>query len=127
MCSEAKLLGKARELFKDHRYVFLICSSTNLDSLASFYHAAASYGMGMYGNFYVYSQLKTFRETAGRAAPFYDFKYAYEVRFDFVLPGKFLRQKIFHTCNSVAQFSHHSRQVIECQLVFFHIKTLLIV
>lgn len=95
VCSEAKLLGKARELFKDHRYVFLICSSTNLDSLASFYHAAASYGMGMYGNFYVYSQLKTFRETAGKATPFYDFKYAYEARFDFVLPGLGMTQEEF--------------------------------
>lgn len=88
-------MGKARELFKDHRYVFLICSSTNLDSLASFYHAAASYGMGMYGNSYVYSQLKTFRETAGKATPFYDFKYAYEARFDFVLPGLGMTQEEF--------------------------------
>lgn len=91
--SEAELYKEAKELFKDHRHVFLICSSTNLDSLASFYHAGTFYGMGMYGNSYVYSQLKTFRETAGRAAPFYDFKYAYEVRFDFVLPGVGMTQE----------------------------------
>lgn len=91
--SEAELYKEAKELFKDHRHVFLICSSTNLDSLASFYHAGAFYGMGMYGNSYVYSQLKTFRETAGRATPLYDFKYAYEVRFDFVLPGVGMTQE----------------------------------
>lgn len=91
--SEAGLFQEAKELFKDHRHVFLICSSTNLDSLASFYQAGAFYGMGMYGNSYVYSQLKTFRETAGRATPLYDFKYAYEVRFNYVLPGVGMTQE----------------------------------
>lgn len=91
--SEAELQEDARELFQNHRHVFLLCSSTNLDSLASFYHAGASYGMGMYGNSYIYSQLKTFRETAGKMTPCYTFRYAYEVRFDFQLPGLSMTQE----------------------------------
>ncbi len=91
--SEAELQGDARKLFQNHRHVFLICSSTNLDSLASFYQAGASCGMGMYGNSYVYSQLKTFRETAGKMTPCYTFQYAYEVRFDFMLPGLSITQE----------------------------------
>lgn len=91
--TEADLYRDARKLFQDHRHVFLLCSSTNLDSLASFYHAGTFYGMGMYGNSYVYSQLRTFSETAGRISRFYDFKYAYEVRFHFVLPGMGITQE----------------------------------
>ena len=91
--SEAELQEEARKLFKNHRHVFLICSSTNMDSLASFYQAGESYGMGMYGNSYVYAQLKTFRETAGKMTPCYDFKYAYEVRFDFKLQGLSMTQE----------------------------------
>lgn len=84
--SETGMLEAAKKIFAKHKYVFLICSSTNLDSLASFYHAAVSYGMGMYANHYVYSQLKTFRETAGAITDFYYFKYIYEIRFRFQLP-----------------------------------------
>lgn len=93
--SEAELRNEAKELFRDHRHVFLLCSSTNLDSLASFYQAGNFYGMGMYGNSYVYSQLKAFRETAGKITPYYDFKYAYEVRFHFKLPGLSITQEQF--------------------------------
>ena len=93
--SEAELREEAKKLFCDHRHIFLLCSSTNLDSLASFYQAGNFYGMGMYGNSYVYSQLKTFRETAGKITSCYDFRYAYEIRFDFKLPGLSITQEQF--------------------------------
>ena len=38
--SEADMLKDCIRLFKEHRYVFLICSSTNADTLATFYQAA---------------------------------------------------------------------------------------
>lgn len=38
--SEKQMLQDAKELFKDNKYVFLKISSTNVDSLATFYHAA---------------------------------------------------------------------------------------
>lgn len=60
--SERQLQKWAEGVFKEHRHVFLICSSTNFDSLASFYHAAKSNGMNMYGNRYVVRQLRTITE-----------------------------------------------------------------
>lgn len=52
-------------------------------------------GFGGRGHAYGDEQLKTFSETAGKATPFYDFKYAYEARFDFVLPGLGMTQEEF--------------------------------
>jgi ribonuclease J len=38
--TETAMMYEAAEYLKEHKYAFLICSSTNLDSLASFYQAA---------------------------------------------------------------------------------------
>lgn len=88
--TEYDLRMKATEYFKEHRYVFLICSSTNLDSLASFYHAAASpYGMRMYTySEYVCQQLKTFTETAGKRANLYQFEHVYPLNLEKELPHR---------------------------------------
>ncbi len=79
--TEADLQKEAAEYFKDHKYVFLICSSTNLDSLASFYAAAQNtkpYGMRMYTySEYVIRQLNTFTEAAGKYTGLYRFEYVY--------------------------------------------------
>ena len=54
---ESELYKEALELFKEHRHVFLVISSTNLDSLVSFYHAALDNKMYMYCyNYYFYKQ-----------------------------------------------------------------------
>lgn len=84
--SEARMAADARNLFADHKYVFLICSSTNLDTLATFYQAAAHCHRGTYANHYVYSQLKTFSETAGMKTELYHFKYVHEIKFHKRLP-----------------------------------------
>lgn len=63
--SEKDLERWAWEHFKDHRYIFLKISSTNVDSLASFYQAAHAHDMTMYANSYVLKQLNLYR-TAGR-------------------------------------------------------------
>lgn len=79
--TEADLQKEAAEYFKDHKYVFLICSSTNLDSLASFYNAAQKakpHGLRMYTySEYVIRQLKTFTEAAGKYTGLYRFPYVY--------------------------------------------------
>lgn len=60
--TEAELCKEATELFEEHRYVFLVISSTNLDSLASFYRAANMNDMRMYCySPYLYKQLKLFQ------------------------------------------------------------------
>lgn len=70
--------------FKDNRYVFVICSSTNLDTLATFYQAAKKNHIRTYSNRYVVEQLKNFTETAGKRAPsgIYTFEDVYPVHFD---------------------------------------------
>lgn len=80
--TEAQMQAAARELFREHKYVFLICSSTNFDSLASFYHAGISQGMYMYGNRYITRQLKTFSEYAGKYSGLYQFDKVYTVDFE---------------------------------------------
>lgn len=77
--TEAQLKQKATRFFENHRHVFLLCSSTNLDSLASFYHAGMEYGMHMYGNPYIISQLRTFTEEAGKYTSLYQFNKVHEV------------------------------------------------
>lgn len=77
--SEVEMQKKATELLKKHKYAFLICSSTNLDSLASFYKAAqdasGKYGRYMYTyNNYFAKQLETFSNTAGEFADIYKFE-----------------------------------------------------
>lgn len=72
--SEKMMLKDAKELFKEHRHVFLKISSTNADSLATFYHAARANGMGFYANRYVLSQLDVFTEAGSKYTDFYDFR-----------------------------------------------------
>ncbi len=73
--TETDLQREATRYLKQHKYAFLICSSTNLDSLASFYRAAQSAdGRHLYTyNAYVAQQLRTFTETAGAFSEVYRF------------------------------------------------------
>ena len=92
--NELDLRIEAERYLHEHKYAFLICSSTNLDSLASFYRAAqmAAYPESRYRYMYTYSlyylkQLQTFTETAGRFSPIYRFE-----RIDTIKPlGKYLK------------------------------------
>lgn len=86
---EAELYQEAMALFKEHRHVFLIISSTNLDSLTSFYHAAKENRINMYCySYYFYKQLQTFSNTAGERSPWYQFKDVYTVDFEKQLSHK---------------------------------------
>lgn len=86
---ESELYKEAFELFKEHRYVFLIISSTNLDSLVSFYRAAKKNKMYMYCyNYYLYKQLQTFSEVAGEKSQWYQFKNVYTIDFEKQLSHK---------------------------------------
>lgn len=79
--SEADMQKEMIEYFKENRYVFVICSSTNLDTLATFYQAAKKNNIRTYSNWYVVEQLKNFTETAGKRAPsgIYTFEDVYPV------------------------------------------------
>ena len=84
--TEEELQEEAGELFSQNKYVFLVISSTNLDSLASFYMAASENDMRMYCyNYYFFKQLKTFSKTAGSRTPKYQFENVYTVEFEKML------------------------------------------
>ncbi len=82
--SEKDLLAWAKEYFKEHRHIFLKVSSTNVDTLASFYQAAKANGMTMYANRYILKQFRVYR-AAGRKhrTRMYDFGDARQIPFIF--------------------------------------------
>ena len=80
--SEKDLMTWAADYFKENRYIFLKISSTNVDSLASFYQAAKINGMGMYVNSYILNPFRVYR-AAGRkhGTKMYDFYGAKQLPF----------------------------------------------
>lgn len=82
--TETQMMTEAAEYLHEHKYAFLICSSTNLDSFASFYQAAQLAAYPYYRMFYVYSlyfktQLDTFTNTAGNYSDVYRFDHIGEL------------------------------------------------
>ena len=91
--SEFEMQMEAAKYLKKHKYAFLICSSTNLDSLASFYQAAQMAGTPFGRYLYTYSaylakQLKTFSETAGEFSEVYQFQNVHTLDLDKKLKTK---------------------------------------
>ena len=78
--SEEEMQTEALKILKqpDNKYAFLICSSTNVESLASFANAAMKLGRAFYVNNYVYEQIKLYRNTAGRKDDRLEFWKTYE-------------------------------------------------
>ena len=65
--TEEELQRRASDVLKkpENKWAFLLCSSTNVESLASFANAAMYLGRAFYVNRYVYEQILLYRETAG--------------------------------------------------------------
>ena len=62
--TEAELCNRANKLMRDNRNVFVLCSSTNFDSIASFYKAALDCGKLFVCDSYQRSNLDIVSETA---------------------------------------------------------------
>lgn len=67
--TEQKLEDKAKELLKKdennkNKCAFVVCSSTNVESLASFHNAAKENGLKLYVNSYVYEQMELYNRFA---------------------------------------------------------------
>jgi len=78
--TENEMEKKATELFEKHPYVFLICSSLNMESLGSFYGAAVKSTnkdkkKALYCSFYEKSQLDVYREYIGRPYDIWELKF----------------------------------------------------
>ena len=65
--TEEELEKKAiKELEKpENKYAFLVCSSTNVESLASFHNAALKLKRPFIVNYYVYEQIQLYKKSAG--------------------------------------------------------------
>lgn len=81
--TETEMMDKVARYIEEHKYAFLICSSTNLDSLASFYQAARKHDryMFVYSDYFK-KQLETFSETAGAICGIYLFHNVYKLDLD---------------------------------------------
>ena len=73
--TESVLSQKAAELIKEHKYVFVHCSSTDMERLASFKNATRSMfpKRPLLADDYQKDILALFSETAGKKSPCFDF------------------------------------------------------
>lgn len=74
---ESELKKKAIDLLKVRRHAFLLCSSTNLDSLASFCQAAKELRIPIICNGYQKEVFQIYNDTAGEKSEIYQFKHVY--------------------------------------------------
>lgn len=87
MMSERELQQRAFELMKVYRYVFVLCSSTDLDRLASFYQATdRCKDRPFLADGYQCMLLKAFTNAFGHKIPEYNFSAA--IRFNSAMPQK---------------------------------------
>ena len=91
--TEQEMQRKATEIFREHRYAFLICSSTNLDSLAGFYQAAQEAAKPYQRYFYTYSeycrvQLEAFTKLAGSYSEVYQFENVFRLNLEKMLKSE---------------------------------------
>lgn len=87
--TEEQLEQKAFELLRkpENKCAFLLCSSTNVETIASFCNAAHKVGGRFYVNYYVYSQIKGYRKSAGKEDPRLQFPGTYLFEpFDYINP-----------------------------------------
>ncbi len=82
--TEDDLEREAEKVLSVYKYAYLICSSTNFDSLAAFYQAARKNDKYMYTyNNYYLQQIKTFSKYAGKHTPLYKMEKVYKTEFDY--------------------------------------------
>ncbi len=90
---EIQLQEEAVNRFSENKYAFLVCSSTNLDTLASFHEAASKKDMYTYCySKYLLGQLETFTKMAGAYTDLYLFDNTYLVELDRVFSHKYWKE-----------------------------------
>ena len=76
MTTERELQNRARQIMRDNKYVFVLCSSTNIDRIAAFYHANPR-GRLFVCDSYQKELLDIVRERHGDKSPLYNFSHVY--------------------------------------------------
>lgn len=74
---ESAMKRQIKNLLMQRRYAFVICSSTNLDSLASFCQGARELGIPVICNPYQKEIFQIYRDTAGQKSDLYRFDNVY--------------------------------------------------
>jgi ribonuclease J len=67
--TEWEVHKEAKAFMKDHRQIFVVCSSTNFDSLTSICNAARANHIPIYGRPYIIEMMKTFKNMAEKYRP----------------------------------------------------------
>ena len=74
--TERDLQNEARKIMQENKYVFVLCSSTNIDRIGAFYHANPR-GRLFICDEYQKSQLEVVRENHSKYSGFYNFSHLY--------------------------------------------------
>lgn len=75
--SERELQTAARKIMQENKYVFVLCSSTNIDRIGAFYHANP-HGRLFVCDEYQKAQLEAVRKHHKQRSDFYDFSHVYD-------------------------------------------------
>lgn len=74
LITERDLQNEARQILKENKYVFVLCSSTNIDRIGAFYHANPK-GKLFICDKYQKKQLETVSKNHKQKSSFYDFNH----------------------------------------------------
>ena len=67
------------QVLREHKYVFALCSSTDIDRLASFHAACKATGSVFLVDGYQHRVLDVFSEYSGKKSPLYNFNHIFEL------------------------------------------------
>lgn len=88
--SEFEMQARLEELFSKHRHCFVLCSTTNFDSLTSFIKAGEAKGLRAYTySKYLQIQLRSFSAQAGLYSNAFKFRDIYTLDLDRKLKSKY--------------------------------------
>ena len=79
LITEGTMLINTTEALREHNYVFALCSSTDIDRLASFHAACKATGKVFLVDGYQRGVLDVFSEYSGKKSPLYNFNHIFEL------------------------------------------------
>ncbi len=74
LLNEWDLRKEAEAFLQTHRQAYVLCSSTNFDTISSIYQAARKNGLKVYANGYICAMLRTFSDIASKHTELYYLK-----------------------------------------------------
>ncbi len=78
--TEGQIKQNTIKALRDHKYTFALCSSTDIDRLASFHEACKATGRIFLTDDYQHKVLNVFSEYSGKKSPLYNFDQVFDLR-----------------------------------------------